>query len=377
MSVEIHLTTVHPRADVRIFVKQCRSLARHRARTMHLLVADSLGDAEVDGVQITDLGRAGGGRAGRFVAGSWRAMKAIRRLHGDVIHFHDPELLPLALFLRMLGHCVVYDVHEDMPRQILAKHWIPPGIRQLVAAMVGAVEWLGGRSFDAIVAATPTIAARFPPRKTVLVQNFPIIDELARDRLLPQAGRRRSFVYIGVIASIRGANEIVDAIGRLPGESRANLTLAGNFSPPGVRRDLEKLEGWQRVDYQGWLGRPEISALLSSARAGLVTLHPTRNYPDAYPVKMFEYMAAGLPVIASDFPLWRRIIEEAGCGLLVDPLSPDAIAVAMQWVLDHPADADDMGRRGRDAVLQRFNWDHEAAKLLDLYIRLSDGEHTR
>jgi glycosyltransferase involved in cell wall biosynthesis len=113
-----------------------------------------------------------------------------------------------------------------------------------------------------------------------------------------------------------------------------------------------------------------VQTLLSKVRAGLVTLHPTPAYLEAYPVKMFEYMAAGLPVIASDFPLWRSIITKEQCGLLVDPLDPKALAKAMRWVLENPVEAEAMGRRGREAVLTTYNWDAEAAKLKVLYRKI-------
>ena len=112
------------------------------------------------------------------------------------------------------------------------------------------------------------------------------------------------------------------------------------------------------------LSRSEVAALLARASVGLVLFHPIRNYVNAQPNKMFEYMAAGLPVIASDFPLWWTIIKSTGCGLLADPLDPAAIAKAMVWVLRHPTEAAEMGQRGQRAVAEKYNWERQADRLI-------------
>ena len=125
--------------------------------------------------------------------------------------------------------------------------------------------------------------------------------------------------------------------------------------------------GWSKVRFHGWSSRTEVANILGDVRAGLVVLHPLKNYIDSFPTKMFEYMAIGLPVIASDFPLWRRIISDVNCGLFVDPQNPEAIAKAMQWILDHPQEAEDMGQRGRKAVEEVYNWKSESVKLANLY----------
>ena len=125
--------------------------------------------------------------------------------------------------------------------------------------------------------------------------------------------------------------------------------------------------GWKNVDYLGWMDREGVKAALNESMIGLVTLHPIINYLDALPVKMFEYMAAGLPVIASNFPLWKKIIEGNQCGLCVAPLDPQAIADAIDYLLVHPEEAERMGRNGQKAVQERYNWGLEELKLTSLY----------
>ncbi len=366
-----HLTSVHPRADTRIRVREVGSLAQAGPDPVVLFVQDGNGDAiEAGGkVRIIDTGPPPGARLARMTLGVWRMGRAVQRLRPQVVHFHDPELMIPGLVLKCLGYRVIYDVHEDLPRQVLTKYWIPVPARRPVAWMVSAMEWLAARVFDAIVPAEPKIAGRFPPHRTVLVQNFPILDELVIPEATPYDSRPPHFAYIGGIARIRGIFEMTAALTRC-GTEAVRLCLAGVFQPPGLKTEIEAAPGWRQVEFSGWADRAQVADILGGVRAGLAILHPTPKYPDAYPTKMFEYMSAGLPVIVSDFPLWRRIVDDAGCGLLVDPMDPQAIAGAMQWILDHPAEAEAMGRRGRAAVEKDYNWETEAEKLVTLYNKL-------
>ena len=158
---------------------------------------------------------------------------------------------------------------------------------------------------------------------------------------------------------------MVDAVELVSADRGLRLVLGGDFSPDTLRDELETLPGWSNTDAAGFLQRPAFGKLLGEARMGLVLFHAAPNHTNAQPNKLFEYMSAGLPVIASDFPLWRQIVEGAGCGLLVDPLDPAAIADALTWMLEHPKEAEAMGRAGRDAVESRLNWQQEADRLVN------------
>ncbi|MFA7567584.1 MAG: glycosyltransferase, partial [Alkalispirochaeta sp.] len=127
---------------------------------------------------------------------------------------------------------------------------------------------------------------------------------------------------------------------------------------------------WKHVDFHGWLDRLGVRAILEQSTAGLVTFHPLPNHTDAQPNKMFEYMAAGIPVIASNFPLWREIIEGNQCGICVDPLNPEEIAKAIDYLVTHPQEAAELGQNGRQAVEKKYNWHQEEVKLLQLYSAL-------
>ena len=368
-----HLTNVHPRGDTRIRVKEVGTLAQVFGEPVALIVQDGKGDSVEEGgrVRVIDTGPPPGNRLARMTMGVWRMGRATLATRPQVAHFHDPELMMLGFALKCLGYRVVYDAHEDVPRQILMKFWLPAWVRRPVSWVMALIEWLAGRVFDGIVSAVPEIAGRFPSTKTVLVQNFSIPAEFETEKAISYQERPPHFAYVGAISLLRGVREMVEALGRVHSNDRVRLRLAGVFQPAALQAEIETMPNWVQGEFLGWTDRRQTAELLGSVRAGLVTLHPTQNYQDAYPVKMFEYMVAGLPVIASDFPLWRRLMERGGkCGILVNPQDPQAIAQAMQWILEHPAEAEEMGRRGREAARRYYNWDREADKLIALYQNL-------
>ncbi len=359
-----HLTSLHSRSDTRIFVKECRSLANH-GYAVDLVVADGKGDGSQDGVRILDVGRCGG-RLRRMLFGGRRVYRRALEVDADVYHFHDPELMPIARRLQKKGKRVVYDVHEDLPRQILSKHYLKSWIRPILSRVVERYENAMARRFDLIVAATPFIRDRFLRQNasTCDVNNFPIAAGSETVALEPR--EPGAVCYVGSISRVRGICELLDAAAK----ASVTLHLAGEFWPPSLLDELRRTAAWERVVYHGFVSRREVESIYARSQAGLVVLHPTESYRNALPVKLFEYMLAELPVIASDFPLWQEIVRESRCGLCVDPRNPDAIAAAIRYLLTHREEARQMGKSGRRAVLARYNWEAEEQKLVEAYRRL-------
>lgn len=367
------LTSVHPAFDVRIFHKECRSLAR--AGYPVTLIAPIDESRDIEGVQLRCFPRYSS-RVQRLVKGLAAMYRAAKEEDADVYHFHDPELIPVGLLLRASGKQVIYDVHEDLPKTISYKSYVPKWLKWPLQATVKILEEWSARSMSGVIAATKPIAARFSeiPRVTV-VHNYPLLEEFVASEENSESEWGNYVVYVGArITSGRGAQEMVQAMGLLPARLDIRLKLAGVFDPPKLPQILSALPGWERIVHLGVLGRTEVAQMLRHARAGLVLLHPEPNYLNAQPVKLFEYMGAGIPVIASDFPVWRNIVESAGCGLLVDPLDPAAIADAIEYLWNRPAEAAEMGRRGQAAVRARYNWSIEEQHLLRFYGGLAGFE---
>ena len=353
-------------------MKQCRSLASH-GHELALVVADGLGDACRDGIRIVDVGRPSGRRE-RMLRSTWRVGRAALALEADVYHLHDPELIPVGLRLAFGGRKVVFDAHEDVPSQLLDKPYLSPRSARLMSRAFVQLERAALGRFDGVLAATPLIRDRLSSHNplTVDVNNYPRAEEFpapagsAATRAATET--RDSFCYVGSISAIRGVRELVQACALL--RTPARLALAGSFAEPELEAEVQRLPGWRRVDALGHLDRGGVAGVMARAFVGLVTLHPTASYREALPVKMFEYMAAGIPVIASDFPLWRDIVEGSRCGLCVDPRDPAAIAAAIDHLASHPQQARKMGANGRCAVLDRYNWENEADKLIAFYADL-------
>lgn len=359
MKIVTHLSSVHSRYDIRIFRKECVSLAKAEC-IVYFVVADGRGDETKDGVHIVDAGSKPASRLRRMLSTVGLVFSKAISTNADIFHLHDPELLPLVPSLMERGK-VIYDAHEDLPRQILGKHWIPKALRRAVSFLSEKVENHYAGKATGIVAATPFIAERFRKinNSVVNINNFPLMEEFVYIERGPSGGKLAC--YIGGISSGRGIYEMVQAMGLVEGK----LLLAGDFASPTEREKIQRLPGWKNVIELGFCNREKVKEILASTKVGLVLFHPLPNHTQAQPNKLFEYMAAGLPVITSDFPLWREIVDTVHCGKCVNPLDSQQIADAISWMLDNPEEAKRMGESGRRAVNDRFNWENERCVYLD------------
>jgi glycosyltransferase involved in cell wall biosynthesis len=294
------------------------------------------------------------------------AYRAALALDADLYHFHDPELLPQGVRLARAGKRVVYDAHEDVPVQMLHKEWMPSPVRRPAARAFARLEAASIRRLDGVVAVNQDILDRLrrhQPRG-VVVTNYPRLDEIAP---APVWGERaRAACYVGGITRVRGAQELVDAMAHVDAE----LRLAGPISPPALRAELERSPGWSRVRYLGNVDRRKVADLLTQVKVGVIPLRPIENYVNAYPVKLFEYMAAGIPVVATDVPRWREVLEAHDCGVCVPAGSPRRLAAAIAGLLDDDERAREMGARGRRAAVERYSWETQASALVRFYDEL-------
>jgi glycosyltransferase involved in cell wall biosynthesis len=366
----VHLTSVHDASDTRITHRECATLAEGGYEVV--LVAPGPVRSLPSNVRhrSVPLPR---NRLERFTKTLWNVYRAAVDERADVYHFHDPELVTVGAALRMRGARVIFDVHEDIALDIKTKAWIPNFLRPTVSACTT----LGLRTiehcFTAIVPATPTIASRFSHRRTIVVRNYPRLKELTMGGSpAPFADRPMQAMYLGGdITLVRGGCKIVEAMAHPSMPAQARLLLSGNFEDDGVKAQLMALPGWPRVDAPGRLSRPAVAEAMNRSRIGLIVLQPTATFAAALPTKLFEYMGAGLPVIAPRFLACRDIITNNDCGILVDTRDPDELAEAMAKLFNDPVTAQAMGERGRAAVHERYLWEGEARNLIGLYAEIA------
>lgn len=366
----VHLTSVHPADDNRIFHKECVTLAA-AGYDVTLVVAGGR-DETVKGVRIVSVRRTGG-RINRAVLGSIRLGREAIRSKADVIHFHDPELLPLGLVLRLLGRNVIYDAHEWVRGSTTSRPYLDPRVARLMAWAIGGLEWVASRVLTHVVAATPFIASQYKADKVTVIANYPDLGELADargdlDERDPNCG-----VYVGGINEGRCGSAMLAALPKARAtDPRIHLVMGGSIED-GLHP--ETVEG---IEYLGLLSRSEVVRVNRGASFGLALLRPLPNYIDSLPTKFFEYLAAGIPAMVSrSTVIVAGIIDEVGCGLVVDGEDSDQIAEAMVTFASDPARTRLMGERGAVAVRDRYNWSAEAAKLVALYDRITDQRISR
>lgn len=329
---------------------------------VHLIVADDKGDELINEVHVHDVGFTTN-RFTRILKSAYRAYKKALEIDAAIYHFHDPELIPYGNKLLKKGKKVIYDVHEDVPRSIVSKDWIWKPIREMIAFSFEKYEDHISAKLSGIICATPFIRDRFLKNNlnTVDINNYPLLKEFGS--VTSWANKSKSICYVGGLTKIRGIYEIVHALKYCD----ARLLLGGNFDYKEMEEELKKHHCWGKVDYFGFVERSKVAEILEKSKAGLVTFYPEPNHINAQPNKLFEYMSAGIPVICSNFPLWKEIIEKNQCGVCVNPLDPKDIANGVNTILSDDLKSEQMGKNGRKAIETKYNWENEFQRLLSFY----------
>ena len=374
----VHFSSIHPTFDNRVFEKELRTLADAGYEMVFVVPAER--SAIVEGVRIHAL-PVPRGRLDRFVGGGYRALRSALAERGDLYHFHDPDLIPWAALLRLLtGKPVVYDVHESYATAIASRQYMPAWLAVALGRLYGRLEGLSQHLFSMVIAEREY--ARWLPRATPVL-NYPDLSHFTALEVIERDPPERVRVlYTGNLAEIRGALIYPKVLDQLP--LSAEIHVVGRLASTTAAEMRRTCADPTRLHLEGvgeGLGEhvPYARILAAyrepwTAATALFRNDLSHSYKDL--TKFFEYMAAGLPIICSDFSAWRALIAGNGVGICVDPEDPAAITAAILELHQRPALARSMGERGRRLVRERFNWSTQAENLLALYARLLGSRST-
>lgn len=362
-----HVTSAHSRYSTRIFMKECISLYKN-GYDVTFLVNDDKEDECKDGVKIISTRFKSQNRIERFFRSNRLIMDKALEIDAEVYHLHDPDLLSVGNKLKKSGKKVIFDSHENVPDQIMDKTYIPYILRMLVRLYYIVYEKFSLRSYNAIISVTPHIVERLNRinSNTCIVTNYPIISN--RDPEIVNRSTYRAVCFAGGVSPQYHHEEIIKALDTI---NDIRYILAGN----GTKEYMMKLKGlpsWEKVEYLGVIPHTEVINIYDRSIAGLALHYSNQAKINGTlgVIKIFEYMEAGLPVICSNYRLWKEIIEGYNCGICVDPKDVEAIADAIQYLIDNPKEAEIMSQNGRKAVIEKYNWDSQEKQLLELYSRV-------
>ena len=335
-----------------------------------VVVAPHSGVSYRDGVRISGI-PACRSIFERLTLSCWRCIRKGIAERADIYHLHEPDMVPWALLLRLAGKVIIYDVHEDYSTAAQDRQWIPNWARGIIAQGVAAISSLAQSMFTIIIAER-YYQRLFPNAEQVL--NYAKIDEYKHIWSIKRnTDNRIRVLYTGTVSESRGALHHIRLLDFLPYDSE--LHIVGRCNIKDLSTNLKRFENDRRLQLvlsDQWIPRDRVASTYNSPwTCGLALFPDTLHYREKELTKFFEYMAAGLPIVCSSFPVWRELVEGHGVGLCVDPEDPAAAVEAIVWMQLHPDEARAMGERGRHLVSTRFNWTSQADRLLSLYNRLA------
>ncbi len=369
-------------ADIRIFQKEARSLAANGYDvTLFAQAEGQLEPFREAGIHIVPLSYS---TRGHLVFGLPRLFVRLLRENADVYHLHNPFSIPLVVALKTFRRKVIYDVHEDYFERIRIRAWLPKLLRAPVAHMVVGAERLVGGVVDGAIATQPEVVARLGPR-AILLENAPLVDdaivvrseEFARqipDEVANPDGSLR-IIYAGSVSRVRGLSTMMEALGLVNESTPARLWLVG---PPDDETGLDEAmnhPAWPHVDFLGRLEHQhEVFGYMQRSDVGLALFRDHGGYARISSNKLYEYLASGIPFVASAFPAWKERLASVNAGFFCEPTDAQCVARKLVFLARNPGEAHQMAERGLRFIRIEFNWDTDKAKLLSLYEDVLAGD---
>ncbi|WP_312025722.1 glycosyltransferase family 4 protein [Listeria booriae] len=368
-------SSVHVWSDTRIFFKEAQTLAANGFEVDFYAIAGQVAyeAGSIPNLQVTTFTK----------GGKWSRPKIWHELYKRALasdaqyyHFHDFELLPVAVRLKKKrpNARIIYDMHENFPAMIRTKDWIPSLLRQPLSTYLAKKERTYLPHCDHLIFAESLYKEHYTaidiPKTDIL--NLPTWQP-ARNG---DKNAKFTFIYVGDIIQDRGVFEMLALIHQLKqrGYETIHLKLIGPMQPHVEEEVMARIAEHNLENNIEWLGRipyTEIWEHYESSHVGLCLLHPIPNYMHSLATKLFEYMAAGLPILATNIPDWQELLESTQTGLTANVLDiEDVVNRAEQLIADHEL-RNRFAKNGRQAFETTYNWTTEETKLIDLYKNLN------
>jgi glycosyltransferase involved in cell wall biosynthesis len=364
----VHLST-YPADDIRIFQKACRSEVAEGYEVTQIVCHDR--DEIIDGVKIRALSPSKG-RLSRMTNLSWRMYREAKRQDADIYQFHHPDLIPAGLLLKLSGKKVIYDTREFYPDKILSMRWIPAKLRSILSTAFGIYERITSTVWDHVLVADRYSAKAFTGLPISVMPNYPQLTPV--EHTAKKQHNKYKLIYVGGLSKERGLLVMLKIAELLRGQN-VELELMGRCPFP---EDEKLIRAVPNVRYLGNQNLQAVYQHIAGADLGLLLLQPVPAYFYAgeNTLKLFEYMWCGIPLVSSDFPNLRSIIEAAQCGICIDPCDAESAAMAIKNLLDRPELRQQMGTNGRDAVLRAYNWPAASKVLSQVYQNVLSGKRS-
>lgn len=364
-----HMTSNHKNTDTRIFQKECSSLAKKDNYEVYLVAQGA--SRNKNGVHIIGTGDKVINRLRRMLFMTKEVYKKSLELDADIYHLHDPELLPYALRLKKRGKIVIFDSHEDYSVLMLEKKYIPFPLRKPVQYVFNIYQNKVLSKLDAVIGVTPHLVEKLEKinKKTVLITNYPIVKKETESMKKQNYSEMKEniLVFAGGISEQWSHEIIISVLDRC---KDVHYKMMGRGRNDYLEK-LKKIKGYEKTIYLGEIPYDEVKKELKNGTIGLAIAqyNNNTNYKTGTlgNTKLFEEMLAEIPVICTDFILWKDIIEKYQCGICVNPYNMNEIETAITWLVNNPEKAKKMGKNGKRAVVEEFNWERQETKLFKLY----------
>ncbi|MFC7213498.1 glycosyltransferase family 4 protein [Saliphagus sp. GCM10025334] len=364
----VHLTTAHTPLDTRIFDKEAKSLAEYGFDIG--IMAHNTPNNEKHQLSFYDLGTPST-RIDRWKSVLQVARKA-KELDASIYHFHDPELIPVGLYLsKITDSAIIYDVHEDYGHIVSMREWIPNVVTPFLSRGVPQIERYAASQFDAVVTVSEWIAEPFVGinDNVCIAHNFPKVDSQPPRTKSIERNSEYVLCYVGGLVDVRGIYRMLRVLKVLVERGiDIELWAIGSWKPDAnkaqAKQFIQEHELTSRVVFPGYLDHDEMFQHLYSADVGLALLD-VQHYQKGVPTKLFEYLYAGLPIVVTPIDAIGKYMPEKYCHIAPQDdimVTADTVETALK------TDYDD--HEMRSLVEEKYSWEAESKSLISLYNRL-------